>query len=41
LKEHLLKAQKIHAHVNDQPKKPAIFDKTKPLAFQRVGLESG
>jgi hypothetical protein len=29
------------AHVNNLPKKPTIRDKTEPLGFQRMGLESG
>jgi hypothetical protein len=35
------KSRQTSTHVGDSPKKPAIGDKTKPLGFQRVGLESG
>jgi len=39
LKEHLQKAS-THAHISDPPKKHTTRDKTKPLGYQRVGLEN-
>jgi hypothetical protein len=40
LKDHLLEARQILAHVGDFPRKLAIRDKTEPLSFQKVGLEN-
>jgi hypothetical protein len=39
LKEHLLKARQLFAHVSNPPKKFTTWGKTKPLSFQKVGFE--
>jgi hypothetical protein len=39
LKENLLKARQIFAHVGNPPKKLTTWGKTKPLGFQKVGFE--
>jgi hypothetical protein len=39
LKEHLLKARQIFAHVGNPPKKLTTWGETKPRGFQKVGFE--
>ncbi len=41
LKERLLKTKQTPICAGDSLKKPTIEDKTKPLGFQKVGLENG